>query len=99
MFSFLILAFLFLSLANFTATEYATASMSLNKAGGLSLLFVLFTLVRLVLCYWGLPGCGFPLGEIFKGLGAMGHLWVCGKRSDGMSCFRFIFVRVRILNN
>ncbi|OKP10928.1 Ammonia transport outward protein 2 [Penicillium subrubescens] len=33
-FFFLIMAFLFLSLANFTSTEHATASRNLNKAGG-----------------------------------------------------------------
>lgn len=66
-FSFLFLAYLFLSLANFTATEHATASMHLNKAGGAFAVVCAFCAF-----YAGSSGLmvpettwvRFPLGEI-----------------------------------
>jgi succinate-acetate transporter protein len=68
-FFFLILAFLFLSLAEFTSTEHATASRNLNKAGGA------FAVVCAVCAFYA-GGSGlmvpettwvrFPLGEISR---------------------------------
>ncbi len=63
----LILAYLFLSLANFTATEHATASMHLNKTGG-----ALAVVCAACAFYAGASGLmvpettwvRFPLGEI-----------------------------------
>ncbi|CEJ61060.1 hypothetical protein PMG11_09605 [Penicillium brasilianum] len=68
-FFFLILAFLFLGLAEFTATEHATASRNLNKAGGAFAVVCAF-------CAFYAGGSGlmvpettwvrFPLGEISR---------------------------------
>jgi hypothetical protein len=64
---FLFLAYLFLAIANFTATEHATASLHLNKTGGAFAVVCAFCAF-----YAGASGLmvsdttwvRFPLGEI-----------------------------------